>query len=93
MGSLGWPFARADAFPGAGDDPLYQSEHIRDLYLKADPNYGGRFVIFSSDPIDWYIFIRVVPQVYCTRPLGQEAAHDCEQRKLRNHSHLQLGFQ
>ncbi|PPQ96856.1 hypothetical protein CVT26_006025 [Gymnopilus dilepis] len=49
MGSLGWPFARADAFPGAGDDPLYQSEHIRDLYLKADPNYGGRFTV----PVLW----------------------------------------
>ncbi|KII86175.1 hypothetical protein PLICRDRAFT_43758 [Plicaturopsis crispa FD-325 SS-3] len=49
MGSLGWPFANVDEFPGANVDPLYNSEHVRDLYFKADPDYGGRFTV----PILW----------------------------------------
>ena len=49
MGSNGWPFASADAFPDADNDPLYQSQHVKDLYLKADPNYGGRFTV----PVLW----------------------------------------
>lgn len=48
MGTQGWPFASVDLFPAAEVDPLYNSEHIRDLYLKADPNYGGRFVCVAS---------------------------------------------
>lgn len=43
MGTHGWPFATVDQFPGADADPLYKSEHVRDLYIKADPDYGGRF--------------------------------------------------
>jgi putative glutathione S-transferase len=42
MGTEGWPFANVDEFPGAEVDPLYGSEHIKDLYFKADPNYTGR---------------------------------------------------
>jgi len=42
MGTEGWPFANVDEFPGAEVDPLYSSEHIKDLYFKADPNYTGR---------------------------------------------------
>ncbi|KAF8633152.1 hypothetical protein AX17_004653 [Amanita inopinata Kibby_2008] len=49
MGSLGWPFANVDAFPGADVDPLYSSEHVKDLYLRADPDYGGRFTV----PVLW----------------------------------------
>ena len=49
MGSNGWPFAQVDAFPNADEDPLYHSEHVKDLYLKADPNYGGRFTV----PLLW----------------------------------------
>ncbi|KAH9067590.1 glutathione S-transferase [Lactarius vividus] len=49
MGSEGWPFASADQFPGAGVDPLYQSQHIKDLYLRADPNFTGRFTV----PVLW----------------------------------------
>ena len=45
MGSQGWPFASVDDFPGAEKDPLYGSEHIKDLYLKVDPNYEGRYDI------------------------------------------------
>lgn len=44
MGNLGWPFATVDEFPGADADPLYQSAHVKDLYLRADPDYGGRSV-------------------------------------------------
>jgi len=49
MGSEGWPFAQVDAFPAADEDPLYKSEHAKDLYLKADPNYSGRFTV----PVLW----------------------------------------
>ena len=44
MGSHGWPFAHVDPFPGADEDPLYHSEHVKDLYIKANPDYGGRSV-------------------------------------------------
>ncbi|KAJ8082940.1 S-glutathionyl-(chloro)hydroquinone reductase [Marasmius tenuissimus] len=49
MGTDGWPFASADNFPGAEHDPLYQSQHIKDLYLKCAPDYGGRFTV----PVLW----------------------------------------
>ncbi|KAF5329963.1 hypothetical protein D9611_010448 [Ephemerocybe angulata] len=49
MGAEGWPFASVDPFPGAEDDPLYGSKHIKDLYLKADPEYSGRFTV----PVLW----------------------------------------
>ena len=44
MGEHGWPFAKIDKFADADVDPLYDSEHVKDLYLKADPDYTGRFV-------------------------------------------------
>ena len=43
MGVNGWAFANVDPFPAADEDHLYRSEHIKDLYLKVDPDYGGRF--------------------------------------------------
>jgi putative glutathione S-transferase len=49
MGTDGWPFAPVDPFPGTDDDPLYQSQHVKDLYLRADPNYSGRFTV----PVLW----------------------------------------
>ncbi|KAJ7638398.1 glutathione S-transferase [Roridomyces roridus] len=49
MGSNGWPFKKSDAFPGAEADPLFDSAHIKDLYLKANPEYEGRFTV----PIIW----------------------------------------
>jgi putative glutathione S-transferase len=49
MGANGWPFANADPFPAADKDPLYQSEHVKDLYLKVDPDYAGRFTV----PVLW----------------------------------------
>ena len=45
MGSHGWPFAQVDSFPGADEDPILHSEHVKDLYMKANPNYGGRSVL------------------------------------------------
>ena len=44
MGDKGWPFANVDAFPGAEIDLLNNAEHIRDIYLKADPLYSGRYI-------------------------------------------------
>ncbi len=45
MGTDGWPFAPADQFPGADADPLYNSQHVKDLYLKAEPHYEGRYTV------------------------------------------------
>ena len=44
MDEHGWPFASVDKFPGADIDPLIGAEHVKDIYLKADPNFEGRFV-------------------------------------------------
>jgi len=49
MGESGWPFASVDPFPGADADPLYNAQHVKDLYFKADPSYGGRFTV----PVLW----------------------------------------
>lgn len=49
MGSDGWPFATADAFSGATPDPIHNSAHVKDLYLRADPAYDGRFTV----PVLW----------------------------------------
>ncbi|KAF7365641.1 Glutathione S-transferase omega-like 2 [Mycena venus] len=37
LGEHGWPFGNVDEFPGAEADPLYNSNYINDLYLRADP--------------------------------------------------------
>lgn len=49
FGPNGWPFASVEPFPGAEADPLYDSKYVRDLYLRADPNYAGRFTV----PLLW----------------------------------------
>src|SRR5258708_26653090 len=49
MGEFGWPFGSVDPFPGATDDPLYDSQHIKDLYFRADPHYQGKFTV----PVLW----------------------------------------
>ncbi|KAJ7229141.1 glutathione S-transferase [Mycena pura] len=49
MGQNGWPFAPADAFPGADADPLFGAEHVKDLYLRANPDYDRRFTV----PLVW----------------------------------------
>ncbi|KAH9852336.1 glutathione S-transferase [Lenzites betulinus] len=49
MGTQGWPFANVDAFPGADVDPLYNVEHVKELYLQAQSDYEGRFTV----PILW----------------------------------------
>ncbi|KAG6889132.1 hypothetical protein C0995_003492 [Termitomyces sp. Mi166 len=49
MGAQGWPFANVDPFPDTDVDPLYHAEHVKDLYIKADPEYIGRFTV----PVLW----------------------------------------
>jgi len=78
MGSQGWPFAQVDSFPSADEDPLYHSEHVKDLYIKADPEYGGRFVL-PAKKILVVFGINPYAQVYCPHLVGQEIAHDREQ--------------
>ena len=38
----GWPFAKADPFPGAERDPFYDSAYLKEIYLRAAPDYTGR---------------------------------------------------
>ncbi|KAK7435223.1 S-glutathionyl-(chloro)hydroquinone reductase [Stygiomarasmius scandens] len=46
----GWPFATVDGdFPGTEADPLYNYGHTKDLYIRADPNFSGRYTV----PILW----------------------------------------
>ena len=42
MDQEGWPFANIDPFPGAEEDTLNNSDHIKDIYLKANPDYQDR---------------------------------------------------
>ncbi|KAI0641503.1 glutathione S-transferase [Trametes meyenii] len=49
LGQNGWAFAKIDPFPGAENDPLYDSEYIKDIYLRTDPEYAGRFTV----PVLW----------------------------------------
>jgi len=49
MGTQGWPFASTDVFPGAEEDPLYSAAHMKDIYLRASPEYTGRFTV----PVLW----------------------------------------
>jgi putative glutathione S-transferase len=44
MDEVGWAFASVQPYPGAEKDPLYGYDHVKDLYLKADPDYTGRSV-------------------------------------------------
>ncbi|KAG8949807.1 S-glutathionyl-(chloro)hydroquinone reductase [Tulasnella sp. 419] len=45
MSPESWAFKKADDYPGTEDDPLYGASRIRELYLKSDPDYGGRFTV------------------------------------------------
>ncbi|CAL1699003.1 unnamed protein product [Somion occarium] len=49
MGSEGWPLGDVDEFPGATPDPLFGAKHIKDLYLRVNPDYDGRFTV----PVLW----------------------------------------
>ncbi|KAJ7510782.1 glutathione S-transferase [Mycena galericulata] len=49
LGSHGWPFGNVDEFPDAEADPLFNSSYVKDLYLRADPEYASRFTV----PVLW----------------------------------------
>ncbi|KAG5650597.1 hypothetical protein H0H81_011698 [Sphagnurus paluster] len=55
MGSLGWPFANVDDYPGTDVDSLNNAEHVKDIYFKVDPDFQGSFVsiVLFSVPILW----------------------------------------
>ena len=42
----GWRFG---IFPGADEDPLFNSEYVHEIYTRADPNYTGRATV----PVLW----------------------------------------
>ena len=68
MGAKGWPFANVDEYPGANIDPLYGSQHIKDLYLKAEPRYSGRYVPVFKKKLRWTV--KSIFQVHGARSLG-----------------------
>ncbi|KAL5522578.1 hypothetical protein ACEPAG_8595 [Sanghuangporus baumii] len=49
MDEDGWPFANIDPFPGAEKDTLNNADHIKDIYLKANPDYKDRYTV----PVLW----------------------------------------
>ncbi|KAI0754220.1 glutathione S-transferase [Daedaleopsis nitida] len=49
LGENGWPFAKVDPFPGVDYDPFYDSSYLKEIYLKAEPRYAGRFTV----PVLW----------------------------------------
>ena len=70
MGEKGWPFASVDKYPAADVDPLYGSEHVKDLYLRADGSYSGRSVSSTAFPRDSEnCFINQVPDGRFTVPV------------------------
>ena len=46
MGDDGWTFDDAD---GVVPDPIFNAEFLRDIYVKADPNFSGRVTV----PVLW----------------------------------------
>ena len=76
MGPNGWPFANVDPFPAADEDHLYQSEHVKDLYLKVDPDYTGRFAYpllsaqSDGQPIYTFSFFRFTVPVLWDKKLN-----------------------
>ena len=59
MGEHGWPFASVDPFRGADSDPFNGAQYIKDLYLKAKPEYEGRYVSASH-----YLRLHQTPQTH-----------------------------
>ena len=43
-GKDGWPLG-ADPYPGADVDPINNAQHVKDIYLKVNPEYDGRFTV------------------------------------------------
>jgi len=49
MDADGWPFANVDPFPGADVDPIHGASHLKELYLRVQPDFDGRFTV----PLLW----------------------------------------
>lgn len=49
MEEKGWKFSSPDETPGCIPDPHHHSQHLRDLYIRADPQYAARFTV----PVLW----------------------------------------
>lgn len=48
--NLGWEFDQSEPkYPGCTADPVYGSKFLKELYLKSDPGYTGRFTV----PVLW----------------------------------------
>ncbi len=71
MGPNGWPFANVDFFPEAGVDSLNNADHVKDLYLKDNPEYGGRSVPVQTHIVALLTLVQF--KVHGSRTLGQEA--------------------
>jgi len=51
MDADGWVFANVHPFPRADVDTLNGADHLKDIYLMAEPNYAGRYTV----PVLWDI--------------------------------------
>ena len=51
----GWPFAKVDPYPGAERDPFYDSSYLKEIYLKAEPNFSGRYAIFACACVSMWL--------------------------------------
>ncbi|KAJ2525187.1 S-glutathionyl-(chloro)hydroquinone reductase [Coemansia sp. RSA 2049] len=49
LGPNGWKFASPEDVPGATLDTVNGAEYIRDIYLKAEPEYSARYTV----PVLW----------------------------------------
>jgi len=49
MAENGWTFQNPDDTPGATPDSLFGSEHLHQVYARADPHYTGRVTV----PVLW----------------------------------------
>lgn len=57
FGPEGWPFASEDdPFPKVEKDPLFNAKTVKELYLRASPEYNARWVVM-------YIFYKIDPHV------------------------------
>lgn len=52
MGEQGWAFGNVNPYPYAQADPIMNAEYLKDIYLAAQPNYDGRYVIETSSHND-----------------------------------------
>ena len=85
LDSEGWPFANVDPYPGAEVDPLYGASHMKDIYLKAEPNYNAKYAAPSNLLTDARSLTLVSPPRYTVPVLW-----DKKTRKIVNNESSEI---